>query len=76
VVATTIGGIPEVVVDGVTGLLVPPKDADALAEKIRAVLDDPKLAIDLGYAAREHVEQCYSLDAMGARLLELYQKAR
>ena len=41
VVATTIGGIPEVVEDGVTGLLVAPRDADALAEKIAALLDDP-----------------------------------
>jgi glycosyltransferase involved in cell wall biosynthesis len=72
VVATTIGGIPEVVQDGVTGLLVPPKDGEALAEKIRAVLDDPTLAANLGYAARMHIEQGYSLDAMGARLLELY----
>ena len=51
VVATTIGGIPEVVEDGVTGLLVAPKDGNALAEKIRAVLDDPALAAHLGHAA-------------------------
>ncbi len=72
VVATTIGGIPEVVKDGVTGLLVPPKDGEALAQKIRAVLDDPALAESLGHAARAHIEKSYSIDAMGARLLELY----
>ena len=73
VVATTIGGIPEVVEDDVTGLLVAPKDGEALAQKIRAVLDDPALAAKLGHAARAHIEKSYSLDAMGARLLELYE---
>ncbi len=76
VVATTIGGIPEVVEDGVTGLLVPPKDGEALAEKIRAVLDDAALATRLGDAARAHIEKSYSLDAMGRRLLELYETCR
>jgi glycosyltransferase involved in cell wall biosynthesis len=76
VVATTIGGIPEVVEDGVTGLLVAPKDGAALAEKIRAVLDDPALAGRLGQAARAHIEKSYSLDAMGHRLLDLYETAR
>jgi glycosyltransferase involved in cell wall biosynthesis len=73
VVATTIGGIPEVVEDNVTGLLIPPRDADALAEKIGAVLDDPALAKRLGQAARLHIEKSYSLDAMGERLLGLFE---
>jgi glycosyltransferase involved in cell wall biosynthesis len=72
VVATTIGGIPEVVEDNVTGLLVPPRDADALAAKIHAVLDDPALASRLGQAARAHIEKSYTLGSMGQRLLELY----
>jgi len=74
VVATTIGGIPEVVEDGVTGLLVPPRDAEALAEKIAALLNDPGLSARLGQAARANVEKNYSLDAMGERLLGLYEK--
>jgi len=73
VVATTIGGIPEVVEDGVTGLLIPPRDAEALAEKIGALLDDPGLDARLGQAARAHIEKSYSLDAMGQRLLALYE---
>ena len=72
VVATTIGGIPEVVEDGVTGLLVPPRDADALAEKISSLLDDPILDAHLGRNARASIEKNYSLDAMGERLLALY----
>jgi glycosyltransferase involved in cell wall biosynthesis len=74
VVATTIGGIPEVVEDNVNGLLVPPRAADALAEKIRAILADPALANRLGQTARAHIEKSCTLDAMGARLLDLYDK--
>lgn len=72
-VATRIGGIPEVVEDGVTGLLVEPRDAGALAAKIRAIMDDPALAQRLGSAGRKQIETRYSLDAMGARLLALYE---
>jgi glycosyltransferase involved in cell wall biosynthesis len=74
VVATTVGGIPEVVEDGVTGLLVPPRDPDALAGKIQSVLDDPALRTRLGEAARQSIEKHHSLDAMGERLLVLYEK--
>ena len=76
VVATTIGGIPEVVEDGVTGLLVPPRDPDALAQKIGLLLDDPALRTRLGAAARAKIEATYSLDAMGERLLELYAEEK
>jgi glycosyltransferase involved in cell wall biosynthesis len=72
VVATTVGGIPEVVEDGVTGLLVAPREADALAAKIEALLDDPGLRSRLGRAARESIEKHHSLDAMGERVLALY----
>ncbi len=73
VVATTIGGIPEVVEDGVTGLLVPPRDDAALAEKISAILNDSALADRLRYAGRAQIEARYSLDAMGEQLLAIYE---
>jgi len=76
IVATTIGGIPEVVEDGVTGLLVPPRDPAALAEKIGRLLDDPGLSAHLGQAARTSIEEHHSLDAMGERVLALYEKCR
>jgi glycosyltransferase involved in cell wall biosynthesis len=53
VVATRVGGIPDVVEDGETGLLVEPGDAAALAEALAAVLGDPELAARLGQAAYE-----------------------
>jgi glycosyltransferase involved in cell wall biosynthesis len=74
VVATKIGGIPEVVEDGVTGLLIEPRDANALAAKIGAILDDPALAERLREAGRSQIEAKYSLDAMGEKLLGLYEK--
>ncbi len=74
VVATTVGGIPEVVEDGVTGLLIPPRNPEALAEKIAVLLDDPGLRVRLGRTARENVEKDHSLDGMGQRLLGLYDQ--
>jgi glycosyltransferase involved in cell wall biosynthesis len=73
VVATTVGGIPEVVEDGVNGLLVPPRDPSALAEKFTLLLNNPSLRRRLGEAARARVESEFSLDDMGRRLLWLYE---
>lgn len=72
VVASTIGGIPEVVEEGVTGLLVPPKDAEVLAAKIGTLLADPALSRRLGEAARTNIEKHHSLDSMGETLVRLY----
>jgi L-malate glycosyltransferase len=63
VVATTVGGIPDVVVDGATGLLVAPADPAALADAVRALLDDPARATALGAAGRARAESTFSLGA-------------
>ncbi len=60
VVATSVGGIPEMVIDGVTGLIVPPGDEAALAAAMVRVLRDPSLAAALGAAARERVTEHFS----------------
>jgi glycosyltransferase involved in cell wall biosynthesis len=52
-VATSVGGIPEIIVDGVTGLLVPPRSPAALAAAISRLAADPELRVRLGRAARE-----------------------
>jgi L-malate glycosyltransferase len=72
VVATDVGGIPEVVRPGRNGRLVPPDDATALADAVVALMDDPAGAADLGRAARADVERQYSLDLMVERFEQLY----
>jgi glycosyltransferase involved in cell wall biosynthesis len=62
VVATRVGGIPEVVEDRVTGLLVPPGDPRALAEAIEALLGDPARAAAIGRAAHARAVLAFSLD--------------
>jgi glycosyltransferase involved in cell wall biosynthesis len=72
VVATDVGGNPEVVVDGSTGLIVPPGDAERLAASIRKLLEAPELAVDMGAAGRQRVLEHYQIDVMTRRIEELY----
>jgi glycosyltransferase involved in cell wall biosynthesis len=60
VVATAVGGIPEILIDGRHGLLVPPKDPQALAEALMLLLADPERMHRLGMAGRRHAIQNYS----------------
>ena len=71
VVATTVGGIPELIRHGVTGFLVPPGDVEQLAAAIGALLDDPAVAARIGAAAREDVERRFSSEAQISHLSEL-----
>jgi glycosyltransferase involved in cell wall biosynthesis len=74
VVATPVGGTPEVVADGETGVLVPPRDPRALAEAIGRLLADPELRGRMGRAGRERVAQRFSEEAMTRRTLEIYDE--
>lgn len=71
VVSTRAGGIPEIVSDGVTGLLVEPGDAQGLGEAIVRVLLDPALARKMGEAGRARVESDFTWDRTAARLSDL-----
>jgi glycogen(starch) synthase len=62
VVATRTGGLPEVVVDGWTGRLVPPEDVAALADAVCAVLSRPAVAAELGRRARDRVTTVFARD--------------
>lgn len=75
IVATRVGGNPEVVEDGVTGLVVPPRDPAALAGAIRALMDDPGRAAAMGSAGRERVREKFSLEAMAGRYAAIYAVA-
>jgi len=74
VVATPVGGTPELVVDGETGLLVPPRDPEALAAALRRLLEDPDLARRLGEAGRARVAERFTAAAQTRRILELYDE--
>jgi glycosyltransferase involved in cell wall biosynthesis len=74
VVASSVGGIREVVTDGVTGLLVAPSDPAALAGAIRRLLDDPSLARRLAAAARENVLDRFSVEAMVRGVSRVYRE--
>lgn len=76
-VATSVGGVPEVLDEGTTGLLVPPRQPDALAEKLVRLLREPSLRAAMGRAARTAVERQFSflertrgLEQLYARLLD------
>jgi glycosyltransferase involved in cell wall biosynthesis len=73
VVATNVCGLPELVANGETGLLVPPDNADELAEAILHLLNDPSLSERMGRAGRSRVERRFSWEAAVDRLNPLYQ---
>ena len=64
VVTTAIGGLPEIVLDGETGVLVPPGDSDALARAVSLLLRDPARRGELGAAGRDRVTARFTVDAM------------
>jgi glycosyltransferase involved in cell wall biosynthesis len=72
-VASDVAGARAQIEDGVTGLLVPPRDPGALRAALERLLADPVLRRRLGAAARAHVEQDHSLDAMARRWESVYQ---
>lgn len=74
VIATPVGGVPEIVTNEVDGLLVPPGDVDALAAAISRLMGDPWLRERLGRAARETVAARFSLDSAFERLLGIYRR--
>jgi alpha-maltose-1-phosphate synthase len=75
VVASAVGGILEVVDDGVTGLLVPPARPDHLAAAIRKLLDDPAHARAMGEAGRRRVEERFSWASVAERTEQVYREA-
>ncbi|OWW22230.1 TIGR03088 family PEP-CTERM/XrtA system glycosyltransferase [Noviherbaspirillum denitrificans] len=72
VVGTRVGGVPEVVADGVTGLVVPARDPQALAKAIACYIEQPALATQHGKAGLERVMQKYSMAAMLNAYLDMY----
>ncbi|MBC7262135.1 MAG: glycosyltransferase family 4 protein [Chloroflexi bacterium] len=75
VVASKVGGIPEMVEDGVTGILVPPGDATALSDAICWLLEHTTLREEMGWAARQRVVEEFSLQVVAEQTEMAYRKA-
>ena len=75
VVATSVGGLPEIVRDGETGILVPPGDPENLAAAILRVLADRELAHRLGTAAQKFIGERYTAEAQASAMAALYREA-
>ncbi|HWP58305.1 MAG TPA: glycosyltransferase [Candidatus Acidoferrales bacterium] len=72
VVSTYHAGIPEVVIDGRSGFLVPERDVEALAEKIEILINDPALRLAMGRAGRELMAREYDIEKLNDRLVAIY----
>lgn len=71
-VATAVGGLPDLVDEGVTGFLLPPGDPQSLARALARFLEQPALAERLGGAARRVFEERFSLERFGAETMKVY----
>ena len=72
-VATQVGGVPDVIRHGVTGFIAPPGDADALAQWVAQLVQDDTQRRAMGEAARQWVEQEFSLRTMLRRYTQLFR---
>jgi glycosyltransferase involved in cell wall biosynthesis len=74
-VATRVGGIPEIVIQGETGLLADPDNLDNLTATVKSLLDNPQLAIKLGAGARDFCEKTFHPTIVAQHSLDVYQTA-
>ena len=74
IVATAAGGTPEIVIDGVTGLLVPVGDTEGLGRGLGLLLHDRDLALRLGVAGRAHAAGAFSVERFVAETADLYEE--
>jgi colanic acid/amylovoran biosynthesis glycosyltransferase len=74
VVSTLHSGIPELVQDKITGFLVPERDVETLAERLRYLIEHPEIWAEMGQAGRKFVEENYEINKLNNRLIKLYQE--
>ena len=75
IIASNICAIPEAIEDGINGLLIPPRDSDALAEKILYLLQNKELAIKMGVCARNTIQSKFEWEDIGKQTAACYEKA-
>lgn len=73
-IGTNVGGIPEIIIDGKTGFLLPPGDSSALRKKIEYLIGNPDIAIQMGEAGRRRVEEMFTWDLVAKRCIEAYTR--
>ncbi|GAG59657.1 unnamed protein product, partial [marine sediment metagenome] len=73
VISTYHSGIPEVIVDGESGFLVPEKDIDALTQKIEYLIEHSEIWPEMGRAGRKFIEERYDINKLNKRLVEIYR---
>lgn len=76
VVVSDVGGLPEVTLNGITGLIVPPEDPQAAADAIEKLVLNPTLRLQMGEAGYKHVAEIYSWDVCIKKMEEVYNYAR
>lgn len=74
IIASNIGGIPEIIDHGQNGLLVEPGNIDQIAESIKKINDDKQLAVTMGQHARQKAERLYTAEVHYSKLLDAYKK--
>jgi L-malate glycosyltransferase len=72
IIATTVGGIPDILMNGKQAFLVPPKDSRALAEAIKKFIQSDELRERVAQAAHQHAHQAFSFDQMRDKTFEIY----
>jgi len=75
VVSTRLAGIPELVVDGQTGMLAPPGDFTALADALEQLMRDPELRLRFGHAGRARIEQHFRIEQTVAPLMQMLERS-
>lgn len=73
VIVSNVGGLPEVVEDGVTGIVVPPRDPEATADAIEKLVMDDSLKMEMGAAGRERVKKLYDWNNNVCQMIDLYE---
>lgn len=74
IVATNVGGVPEIIENGISGILVPPQNPKILAEAIIKIYKNPNLAKSMAQKAKEKFEKCFTLDKMGKEYENIYKE--
>ena len=72
VIATNVGGIPEVVDDGKTGIIVPPGNIDALCEAIKHLIQNPEIRFRMGHAGRVRVLERFTIESNVSKTEDIF----